>query len=108
VEIATDKADADYEVNGTKGTVKAGQSAEVAVKPGQTVTVTAKGDTNVTLTFLDRPLFKLVIFKEDKPRLGIFDCGAKAASPKECEELAKNPDNASLLIQNGQIRLFNF
>jgi plastocyanin len=67
VEIATDKADADYDVNGTKGTVKAGQSAEVAVKPGQTVTVTAKGDTNVTLTFLDRPLFKLVIFKEDKP-----------------------------------------
>jgi ABC-type transport system substrate-binding protein len=51
VKIATDKADVDYEVNGTKGMVKAGQSAEVAVKPGQTVKVTAKGDTNVTLTF---------------------------------------------------------
>jgi plastocyanin len=114
VEIATDKADVDYDVNGTKGTVKAGQSAEVAVKPGQTVTVTAKGDTNVTLTFLVRPLFKLVIFerdKKDKPGekewlLGIVDC--KAPSPKECEELAKDFANASLLIQNGQIQLFNF
>jgi endonuclease/exonuclease/phosphatase family metal-dependent hydrolase len=45
----------DYKVNGTKGTVKAGQSAEVAVKPGQMVEVTAsKGDTKVTLTFLDK------------------------------------------------------
>jgi hypothetical protein len=54
VVIATNKADVDYEVNGTKGTVAAGQSAKVAVQPGQTVKVTAKGDTNVTLSFLDQ------------------------------------------------------
>jgi hypothetical protein len=54
VVIATDKADVDYEVDGTKGTVAAGKSAEVPVKPNQTVKVTAKGDTKVTLSFLDK------------------------------------------------------
>jgi ABC-type transport system substrate-binding protein len=53
VVIATDKADVDYEVDGTKGTIAAGKSAEVAIKSGQTVKVTAKGDTKVTLRFLN-------------------------------------------------------
>jgi hypothetical protein len=51
VVIATDKADVDYEVDGTKGTVAAGKSTEVAVQPGQTVKVTAKGNTKVTPHF---------------------------------------------------------
>jgi plastocyanin len=53
VKIETDRADVDYEVDGTKGTVRAGQPAQVPVQPGQTVKVTAKGDTKVTLTFLE-------------------------------------------------------
>jgi hypothetical protein len=65
VVIATDKAAVDYEVNGTKGTVAAGKSAEVAVQPGQTVKVTAQGDTTVTLTFLDQARLKISRVKKD-------------------------------------------
>jgi hypothetical protein len=46
-------ADVDYEVNGTTGTVAAGQSVEVSVQPGQTVKVTAKGNIKVILAFKD-------------------------------------------------------
>jgi|GEM_PF-1622791 len=54
VVVATDKAEVEYEVGSAKGTVAAGQSAEVAVQPNQIVKVTAKGDTKVTLSFLDK------------------------------------------------------
>jgi hypothetical protein len=76
VEIATDKADVDYEVNGTKGTVAAGESAEVAVQAGQTVKVTAKGDTKVTLTFLDKD--KKEITKVEKALKGAESLSEKA------------------------------
>jgi uncharacterized 2Fe-2S/4Fe-4S cluster protein (DUF4445 family) len=54
VKITTTNAAVNYEVDGTTGTVAAGQSAEVPVKPDQTVKVTAQGNTRVTLTFLDK------------------------------------------------------
>jgi hypothetical protein len=54
VKITTTNAAVNYEVDGTTGTVAAGQSAEVPVKPDQTVKVTAQGNTKVTLTFLDK------------------------------------------------------
>jgi hypothetical protein len=54
VVVATDKAEVEYEVGSAKGTVPAGQSAEVAVQPNQIVKVTAKDDTKVTLSFLDQ------------------------------------------------------
>jgi hypothetical protein len=54
VVVATDKAEVEYEVGSAKGTVAAGQSAEVAVQPNQIVKVTAKDDTKVTLSFLDQ------------------------------------------------------
>jgi plastocyanin len=53
VKITTTNAAVNYEVDGTTGTVRAGQPAQVPVQPGQTVKVTAKGDTKVTLTFLN-------------------------------------------------------